>query len=134
MSHANLEVVRGILNAWNRGDVDAWLAPAHPEIEWFSEVARRLAGSETVYRGPAGMRRFWDEWHDVWDLTIEVSEVRDLGDTVVAMADVRTRGGVSGIDLERQLAFVFELEGGLARRVRSYFEPGEALEAVGLRE
>jgi ketosteroid isomerase-like protein len=33
MSHANLEVVRGILNAWNRGDVDAWLAPAHPEIE-----------------------------------------------------------------------------------------------------
>jgi ketosteroid isomerase-like protein len=93
-----------------------------------------LAGSETVYRGPAGMRRFWDEWHDVWDLTIEVSEVRDLGDTVVAMADVRTRGGVSGIDLERQLAFVFELEGGLARRVRSYFEPGEALEAVGLRD
>jgi ketosteroid isomerase-like protein len=51
MSQENVERVRSSLDAWNRGDVDAWLRSAHPEIEWFSEVARRLEGSETVYLG-----------------------------------------------------------------------------------
>ena len=92
MSQQNVEAVRSSLDGWNRGDVDAWLRSAHPEIEWFSEVARRIEGSETVYRGTAEMRRCWGEWHTLWEVTIEVSEIRDLGDTVLALGRIRTRG------------------------------------------
>jgi ketosteroid isomerase-like protein len=134
MSRENVEMVRGSLEAWNRGDVDAWLESAHPQIEWVSEVVRRVEGAETVYRGPSEMRRFWDEWHSVWDVTIDVSAIRDLGDTVLALACLRMRGEASGIDLERPVAYVFEFEEGLARRVRAYLEPQRALDAVGLRE
>jgi ketosteroid isomerase-like protein len=132
MSQEHVEKVRGSLDAWNRGDVDAWLESAHPQIEWVSEVARRVEGSETVYRGPAEMRRFWDEWHSVWDVTIEVTEILDLGDTVVALAHFRARGEASGISMERPIAYVFEFDEGLARKARAYFNPQEALEAVGL--
>jgi ketosteroid isomerase-like protein len=97
MSLENVETVRRSLDGWNRGDVDAWLESAHPEIEWLSEVVRQLEGSERVYRGPAEMRQFWD-----------------------------------GINLERPVAYVFEFEAGLARRVRAYLDPQQALEAVGL--
>jgi ketosteroid isomerase-like protein len=70
----------------------------------------------------------------VWDLTIEVSEIRDLGDTVVTLGRIRTRGKASGIDLERPAAYVGEFEGGLIRRLRAYQDQNQALEAVGLPE
>ena len=134
MSQEHVETVRRSLDGWNRGDVDAWLQPAHPEIEWYSEMARRIEGSETAYRGPSGLRRYWDEWHSAWKVTVDVTDFRDLGDTVVALGRVRTHGQASGIDLERPIAFVFEFDGRLARRVRAYFDVAKALDAAGLRE
>jgi ketosteroid isomerase-like protein len=132
MSQEHVEAVRRSLDGWNRDDFEACVALAHPEIEWVSEVAQRMAGSETVYRGREGMRRYWDEWHAIWDVTIHVTEIFDLGETVVALARVQARGDASGIDLEQPVAYVFDFEDGLARRVRSYFDPEQALEAVGL--
>ena len=134
MSRENVKRVRRSVDGWNRGDLDAWMEPAHPEVEWSSEVARRVEGSDTVYRGKAGLRRFWNEFHSVWDLKIDISETRDLGDTVVALGKVRTRGAASRIDLEQPIAYVFEFDGGLARRIRAYFDSEQALEAAGLRE
>jgi ketosteroid isomerase-like protein len=132
MSQENVAKVRASLDAWNRGDVDGWLAAAHPEIEWVSEVAQRMEGSETVYRGDAELRRFWDEWHALWDVVIEITETLDAGDTVVAMANVRAHGDASGVDLETPIAYVFQFEDGLVRRARAYFDQQEALSAVGL--
>jgi ketosteroid isomerase-like protein len=132
MSQELVETVHRSLDAWTRGDVDAWLEPSHPEVEWISDVARRVEGTEIVYRGVAGLRRYWDDWHAVWNVSIEVTESIDLDDTVLTLAKVRTHGGASGIDLQREIAFVFEFEDGLIRRARAYYEPGEAFEAVGL--
>ena len=134
MSQHNVDVVRTCLEGWNRGDIDAWLNAVHPEIEWYSEVARRMEGAQTVSRGLDELRQFWDEWHAVWNLTIDISEIRDLGDTILVLANIRARGGTSEIDLESPAAYVFEFEGGLARTARAYLDPQEALEAVGLSE
>ena len=134
MSHENVEVVRRCLDGWNRGDVDAWLDGAHPDIEWHSEVRERMEGGEAPVRGLDGMRGFWDEWHSIWELTIDVAEMRDLGDTVLVLGTFRTRGEASGVDLEQPVAYVFEFEEGLARRVRAYLDPQLALEALGLRD
>jgi ketosteroid isomerase-like protein len=108
VSSPNVEAVRNSLDGWNRGDVDSWLEAAHPDIEWTSE------------------------WHAVWVLTIEVSEIRELGDTVVALGRVRARGQASGIDFDRPIAYVFEFEGGLVRQTRSYLDIERALEAAGM--
>jgi ketosteroid isomerase-like protein len=129
-----VNAVRRSFEAWNRGDVDAWLEASHPDIEWFSAVARQLEGADTVYRGHGQMRQFWDEWHAVWDLRIEISEWRDLGDTVVALGRIRTHGKTSGVDLEGPIAYVAEFEGDLVRRLRAYREPRVALEILGLSE
>jgi ketosteroid isomerase-like protein len=131
MSQANVDAALRGLDGWNRGDVDAWLEAVHPDIEWISEVSRQVEGAATVYRGLDEMRRYWDEWHELWSVTIDVTETFDLGDTVVVFADLRTRGGASGIDLERPIAYVFEFgPDGLARRARAYFDPDEALAAA----
>jgi ketosteroid isomerase-like protein len=131
VSQEHVEAVRQNLDAWNRGDVDGWLASSHPQVEWISEIARRVEGSELVYRGHEGLRRYWDEWHSVWEVTVELEETVDLGDTVLALGRVRAHGEASGVDLDTPIAFVFEFEEGLARRARAYLDQQEALDAVG---
>ena len=134
MSQANVDAVRANFEAWNRGDREAWLAAAHPDVEWSSAILREVEGKEAVSRGRAELGAFWDEWHALWSLTLEPSEVRDLGDEVLVLARMRTRGNASGAETERSIAYVFEFEDGLVRRGRAYLSPEEALEAVGLRE
>ena len=130
----NVEKVRSCIDAWNRGDLDAWLADAHPEVEWSSEVARRLEGVDSVYRGIAGLRRFWDQFRSVWELTVDDLETRGVGETIVALGHLRAHGEASGIALEQPIAYVFEFDLGLVRRVRGYFNREEALDAAGLSE
>jgi ketosteroid isomerase-like protein len=103
MSQEHVDVVRRNLAAWHDGDLDAWLATGHPEVEGISEIARRVEDLERVYRGHDGLRRYWDDWHSVWDVTIDVEEMRDL---------------------------VYGFEGALIRRSRAYLDPQQALDAI----
>ena len=134
MSRENVERIRRNLEAWNSGDLDAWLETAGPEIEWVSEVARRFEGRERVFRGADGLREYWDEWHSLWDVTIDVVEIRDLGENVLVRAQVRARGEASGVNLDGDVAYVYEFDGDVATRCRSYLDLQTALEAVGLSE
>ena len=134
MSQEKVDAACRSLEGWNNGDIEAWLEGAHPEVEWSSAVVRQMEGAEVVSRGHAAMRRFWDDWHAVWDMTINISEARDLGDTVVVLGHMQIHGEASGVDLRRPAAWVFEYEGQLARRVRAYHDWREALEAVGVSE
>jgi ketosteroid isomerase-like protein len=106
---------------------------AHPEIEWTSEVAERMAGEGTVYEGIEGLRRHWDEWREIWTVKVHVTELVDLGETVVAVAQTLARGHGMGGEMEQPIGYVFEFEDGMARRVRSYIDPERALEAAGVR-
>jgi ketosteroid isomerase-like protein len=132
MAQELVDKVHWSLDAWNRGEIDTWLEAAHPEIEWISELAQRFEGSQTVYRGDAGLRRYWREWHQLWDVAIEIEETFDLGNTVLVLAHVEAHGEASGVALEQPMAYVFEFEDGMARRVRSFFDQQEARAAVGL--
>jgi ketosteroid isomerase-like protein len=134
MSEENVEIVRRSLDAWNRGEFDAWGQDSHPNIEFFSAITWQAEGDMTAFRGPTEMRQFWDEWHSLWDLRVDISEIRDLGDTVVALGGMTMRGRASGVPVDSPVAYVFEFEDGLFRTVRAYLNPSEALKAVGLAE
>jgi ketosteroid isomerase-like protein len=134
MSRENVETVRGSFEAWNRGDFDGWAGPAHPDVEWSSAIQREVEGDQAVYRGRAGLRGFWDDWHALWDVQIAWTEIRDLGERVLVLATFRAKGGASGVGLERAIGYVFDFEDGRVRRGSAYLDPAEALAAVGLSE
>ena len=48
MSEENVEVVRKVFDAFNRGDLDAWSGFLSPEVVWES---LSLVGFRDVYRG-----------------------------------------------------------------------------------
>lgn len=138
MSRENVETMRHAIEVWNEGDFDAYLsvvhAVAHPDVEWYAVIAQLVEGQETVYRGISGMRRFWEEWHDVFDFRFDESDIRDLGEKVLVLSHVSVRGRTSEVGLHTPLALVATFDDGLLIRSESYLDHAEALEAVGLRE
>jgi ketosteroid isomerase-like protein len=42
MSRQNVETLRRCLDNWSRGDFDAWLADAHPKVEYSSPTTKGL--------------------------------------------------------------------------------------------
>jgi ketosteroid isomerase-like protein len=104
MSQENVEIVRRSIDAFNRGDRDAWLADFAPEAEW--QTTGRFA-DEGAYRGRAGLERFWAELQeDIEELSVSVSDLRAIGDRVFVAGmgggrGKRKQGSCRGADLVR---------------------------------
>jgi hypothetical protein len=76
MSQENLEILRPIYAAWERGDFTSaeW---AHPEIELV--VADSFAAGSVT--GLAEMAASWHDWLSAWEeYRVEVDEYRELDD------------------------------------------------------
>jgi ketosteroid isomerase-like protein len=135
MSQENVEVFQRTAEAFRRRDIEAMLAELDPEVEWHPGLAAFLAGEATVYRGHEGVRELVRELDEHFaEFNNEYSEIRDLGDRVLAIGHIRARGRASGVETVSPLAFLVEAKDGKAVRVRTYLDPRDALEAAGLRE
>ena len=134
MSQENVEIVRSICAAWDRGDYSAveW---ADPDIE-FVAVGGPQPGT---WRGLAGMAEGWRAWLSAWDdFSQQVDEYRDLDDErVLVLFRCSGRGKTSGMDLAEMhplMAGVFHLREGRVTKFVGYSDHERALEAAGLRE
>ena len=135
MSRANVEMFRRGLDAYNRRDVEAVLDTVHPEVEWHPLLPVLLGGEATVYRGSDGVRELVRELDEAFpDLQGESTEVRDLGEQVLAIGRLRGQGKQSGAVTETTIAWLVEFRNGKGSRIREYLDPNEALEAAGLSE
>jgi ketosteroid isomerase-like protein len=137
VSQENVEVVRGSIEGWNRGEFDAWARPRGippANVEFVSDISKSLEETDRIWQGLAGPREFWNETRSLWGSRIDISEIRDLGETVLVLGSLYTRGQASGVALDTPIAFVYEFGKGSIRKVRLYLDPSEALKAVGLEE
>src|SRR4051812_2992567 len=97
MSQENVESFKRFADANNRRDVDALLAELDPDVEWQSAVLGSMGGDATVHRGHAGVRKMLRDLYEAFsEFRVEFSDIRDLGDRVVATGRWITRGGESG--------------------------------------
>jgi len=90
-----------------------------------------MEGSERVYRRREGLLEFWEDWHAVWDLTIDVRDLRDHGDVVLALGRISAQGRVSGAAFDSPVAYVAEFDDhGKVVKISSYLDHDEGIEAV----
>ena len=96
MASANLDLVRSVCTAWERGDYGSveW---ADPEIEYV-HVGGPAPGS---WKGVSGMAEGWRDILSVMtDHRVTVDEYRELdGDRVLVLFHLSGRGRTSGLDL-----------------------------------
>jgi ketosteroid isomerase-like protein len=135
MSEENVELFKRAIDAGNRRDWESLLETLDPEVEWHPGLAASLAGEATIYRGREEVREVLQEYLEALsDLRLEFSDIRDLGDQVLAVGQIRGHGAESGVEVESPLAYLIQVRNGKATRVRAYLDPKEALEAAGLSE
>ena len=111
--------------------------PAHlatPDFVW--DMSHYDGWTEQpIYAGAEGAQRFLDDWTAVWDdWEIEIEELHDVGDKVVAIVHQRGRSKRSGMLVEGSMGQIWTVRDGKGTRMDMYSDPSEALKAVGLEE
>jgi ketosteroid isomerase-like protein len=131
----NLDLVRSIHAAWERGDYQGIAEGVHPGIE-FVWADGPDPGSVT---GWAQMEQRLREYRSAWeDYRLVLHELRELDDhRVLALAHVSGRGKASGLELEQmsaKITAVHHIGGGKVTRLVRYWDRDCALADLGLAE
>jgi ketosteroid isomerase-like protein len=132
----NLDLVRSIYAAWERGDFSSaeW---AHPEIEFEREGGPIGRDSQT---GTGGMARRFRDFLSAWeDFRVEAAEFRELDDErVLVLTRWSARGKTSGLELGPQVATnaasLHHIHDGKVTRLVVYLDRERALADLGLAE
>jgi ketosteroid isomerase-like protein len=131
MSQENVELVHQAADAFNRRDLDAYLALADPAVEGRS----LLVAVEGDYHGHEGVRRWWRDVFDASpDFTIDIVDVRDLGEVTLTKMRARGHGAGSDVPFEQTLWSAARWREKKTVWSGTFATETEALEAVGLRE
>jgi ketosteroid isomerase-like protein len=135
LSERNVEIVRRSVEAFARGDLDAFLAALDPDVEWTTAADEP---NPQVYRGHEGLRRFAAEiseaWMDRFDDLMKFEAFIALGDWVVVPWTAQVRGKRSGIPVDVSETYAVRVEGKKIVRVREYRTADEAIQAVRRRQ
>jgi|SRR5215218_10272002 len=122
---ANVEVVRLGYEHFNRGDLDWVMEHLDPEIVW--EDARQMPDAR-VYRGTEEVRSFLRSFGRHWErIRFEPTELREAGDSVLAFVRIVGRGKASGAEVDARLVHVWKMRDLRAVRIRTFFDPTEAV-------
>jgi ketosteroid isomerase-like protein len=86
------------------------------------------------YRGDEGVRRFLNEWLEVWDeYEVGVDEILAAPDgRIVSLAWQRGKGRRSGLPMEMEWAQITTMRDGKIIQMDNYDRRSQALEAAGL--
>src|SRR5436190_7571356 len=132
MSQENVEVARRAYEAFNAGDISGWLPMHSADAELHDPPNVPDPG---VHRGHVEMRTWAQGLIETTEyLRFEPQRFIEAGERVLVPVRASAKGRGSGVPVEMSFVDVFEFSDGKIRRLGSYVNEAEALEAVGLRE
>ena len=132
MSQENAEVVRQAFAAWNRGDIEGYIAHLCSDVQ---AVPMGAALEGKVWRGHDEIRA-WARTHpEVWEtLLIWAEEFQQVDEELLLVSGHWDAVGRSGVEMSAPATWVFGFRDGRIGYWQAYTSRAAALEAVGLSE
>ncbi|HXE98988.1 MAG TPA: nuclear transport factor 2 family protein [Solirubrobacterales bacterium] len=129
----NLELVRRAVDAFQRGDLEGVLAEAREDFEIF--LPSNLPNSGR-FVGLDGYSTWLGQWLDAWeDFTVEIVEMQPVGDRhVIATVRQSGLGKGSGIPVEMEIAYMWDVRDGRLAALHLYPSREEAVQVAERRE
>src|SRR4051794_5008128 len=122
----NVELVRELWSAFERGGIEAVLAITDPDVEW-----EPYGGGGTVYRGHEGLRAYMESRRDRGEEADgRLYSAFAKGDAVVARGEIRIKGEHGIVTM--QPGWLYEFRDGKLVRFRGFSTQDAALRAAGL--
>lgn len=132
MSAENVQIVRRAYEHFRETGEPAGHLMS-PDFVWDMSTFRDWPERQT-YEGIEGTREFLGDWVSAWeDWRLEVEQLIDGGDGVVAIVRQSGRSKTTGLPVDMRFAQVWTLADGKETHMRMYSDPDEAIRAVGLR-
>ena len=133
MSEENLQAVRAGFDAFSRGDMPAFLDLVDPNIV-FTPIPE--APDVQFFHGREGLLQGLAQYTtEMWeDFSVELREMRDFDDHVLASYRWCGRGPSSGIEVEVDVYALYTLREGTVVRCSLFTSEQQAVEAAGLPE
>ena len=135
MSLENVEIVRRLVDAWNRQDLEAMLALTDPEAEYVNAPTAVEPGTRRGHDEMVAVLR--KQWEGIPGAFLEIDRFHDRGDEIITEGRIsRTMPGSDArISTPGLISWKFS-DGKLIRLEQLGAGPEfpEALEAAGLRE
>jgi ketosteroid isomerase-like protein len=131
MSQENVGLVKSLYEAFGRGDVPTVLAAMDPKIEW-NEAENFPYADRNPYIGPGAVvegvfARLGSEWDG---FGLDVEEVLDAGDTVVARGRYKGAYRKTGVRIHAQFAHVWRLRGGKVVNFQQHVDTAQVAKAL----
>jgi ketosteroid isomerase-like protein len=132
MSQENVERLRAFFETWAAWE-EADLSLLDPDVVFEDDILPDHAGES--YRGREGVARSVRTWLEAYEqFTIDVEEIVGSGDRLISIHRFRGTGRHTGIEHGGRYAYLWTFRDGKVIHFRTYRNPAQALEAVGLRE
>jgi ketosteroid isomerase-like protein len=132
MSQEHLDQAAALFDAIQRGDSDGVRTLLHPEFEFHAAIG---TVDQRVYIGSDGMWAFVEDMDAIWDgYRVQVEEIRESGERVVALIRIAGTARVSGVPLNQRLGQIITWQDGTIWRMVAYTSSIDALKAAGLEE
>jgi ketosteroid isomerase-like protein len=134
MSQENLEIVRNMAAAFNRGDLDTWSEGLAEDIDY--RAAEGALDDRGPMHGKDAVHAYVQDWLDMFDdFRSEPVELIDAGeDMVITVTRISGRAKLSGVETDLTYAALYTIRGGKIARGREYWTKEQALEAAALRD
>jgi ketosteroid isomerase-like protein len=131
-----LDEVRQVMEAWNRGELERWIAEFAPDCEWCPTTEGGLLGESTPIRGHEGLRAFGREAHELWEhFRLEVTDLLQRGRLRILVGRWGARGRSSGVEIETPMFWVMERnDAGKNIWAKSFVDLDDALAAAAERD
>jgi ketosteroid isomerase-like protein len=128
---SNLETVREAYETLSEGGYEALLPLIDDEFE--VTTPPELSSEPDTYRGPEGIRRYFESFYEAMDrIEFEPTTFQEVDGRVVVEFVLHARGRTTGIETEQRGVQVWEVRDGKAVKLEVYVSLDEALEAARL--
>ena len=119
MSEENIAFVRGLYEAFGKGDVPAVLGAFADDVEWYEAEGMPYGG---LHRGPQAIAEnvFGPVTQDIEGFTVTPDEFYAAGDEVVVIGSYSGTGSETGKPLQMPAAHAWTVRDGKIARYRQF--------------
>jgi len=131
MSAENVGIVRGLYQAFSKGDVPAVLGAFDKDIVW-NEADNFVYADRNPYVGPQAVLegvflRLVSEWHN---FTVIPDDILDAGDQVVTFGTYSATYKKTGRSVKAQMVHVWTIAAGKVIKFQQYTDTKQFADAV----
>jgi ketosteroid isomerase-like protein len=129
----NAAIIRGVYDAFLRGDITAVVAAMDAQIEW-NEAEHVTYWPGAPFIGPHAVLTgvFARLPHDFDHFRVEIGRLVAAGDTVIVEARYRAVAKATGKPLDAQVAHVWDLRDGKIVRFQQYVDTWQFAQVTGV--